>query len=170
VSEVVERVARAICAADNHGWPGDDYNGRTQRRFYEKQARAAIAAMREDRNDSPGMSRFMLAAVVWDLVDTIEVLLPAEEAYFRKLKARVEKIIAEAWAGKPCAGVRQLTQAEREALERATMDAHSEFDALLGNAQAIEAQRAETGTGSVHESAVGEADAPVSRHDTPKES
>jgi hypothetical protein len=39
-------------------------------------------------------------------------------------------------------------------------------------AQAIEAGTAETGTGSVHESAVGEADAPVSRHctDTPKES
>jgi hypothetical protein len=38
------------------------------------------------------------------------------------------------------------------------------------NAQAIEAGTAETGTGSVHESAVPAGDAPVSRHDTPKES
>jgi hypothetical protein len=42
-------VAQAICAADNHQWPGDDYNGRTQRRFYIRQALAAIAAMPKPR-------------------------------------------------------------------------------------------------------------------------
>lgn len=43
----LEEVARAICEADNHAWPEDDYNGRFQRRAFLKQARAAIAAMRE---------------------------------------------------------------------------------------------------------------------------
>jgi hypothetical protein len=41
----LERVARAICAADFHDWPDDGYNGRTQRRAYENMARAAIEAM-----------------------------------------------------------------------------------------------------------------------------
>lgn len=51
----------------------------------------------------------------------------------------------------------QLMAAEEAGYERGLSDARHEF---LTNAQAIEARRAETGTGSVHESAVGNADAP----------
>lgn len=43
----IEKVARAICEADNHAWPADDYNGGFQRRAFIKQAVAAIAAMHD---------------------------------------------------------------------------------------------------------------------------
>lgn len=42
--DATERVARAICAADHHEWPKDDYSGCTQIRCYKAMARAAIAA------------------------------------------------------------------------------------------------------------------------------
>lgn len=43
----LEEIARAICEADNHAWPEDDYNGRFQRRAFLKQARAALAVVRQ---------------------------------------------------------------------------------------------------------------------------
>lgn len=67
----LEEVARAICEADNHAWPEDDYNGRFQRRAFLKQARAAIAAMREPTEamtyagDDAADQPFRLAKHVW---------------------------------------------------------------------------------------------------------
>jgi len=47
--DMVERVARAIAAADGNDWDvmSGSYHGREQQMFYARQVRAAIAAMRE---------------------------------------------------------------------------------------------------------------------------
>lgn len=45
MDDILEKVARAICEADFHDWPKDDYNGRAQRRAYETMARAALQAI-----------------------------------------------------------------------------------------------------------------------------
>jgi hypothetical protein len=93
----------------------------------------------------------------------------AEGSLVRALR-RAENELAEAWwmihqesteaARAYCAQQirhrEQLMAAEEAGYERGLSDARQEF---LTNAQAIEARRAETGTGSVHESAVGNADA-----------
>jgi len=46
--KMVEKVARACCAAGNHEWPTTDgYNDRAEKRAWFSIARAAIEAMRE---------------------------------------------------------------------------------------------------------------------------
>ena len=64
------------------------------------------------------------------------------------------------WIGGKCGAVLNKTPlAENAVMADAETPAAALLDAAL-KAQAIEARRAETGTGSVHESAVGAADAP----------
>jgi hypothetical protein len=69
-----------------------------------------------------------------------------------------------------------LTRAEINEIERRKREENdARIRQLFGcvsrhpslNTQAIEARRAETGTGSVHESAVGSADAPNPSQETP---
>jgi hypothetical protein len=47
MDDLATQVARAICHADFHEWPKDDYNGRTQRRAYERMASEALLAVAE---------------------------------------------------------------------------------------------------------------------------
>ncbi len=54
---ILERVARAICAADFHAWPDDGYNGRAQRRAYLNMAQAALDAMATDKPLAGGWGR-----------------------------------------------------------------------------------------------------------------
>lgn len=45
MTALLDAVAKAICVADFHDWPKDDYNGRAQQKAYRKMAGAAIAAI-----------------------------------------------------------------------------------------------------------------------------
>jgi hypothetical protein len=60
MSDMIDRVARKICAAGFHEWPDDGYNGGQQQRYWRQLARAAIEAMREppelaDHPAAPGL-------------------------------------------------------------------------------------------------------------------
>lgn len=74
----LEEVARAICEADNHAWPEDDYNGRFQRMAFIRQARAAVIAMREP---TEGMRRAGIFATATRTVDAT----PDERAVWKAM-------------------------------------------------------------------------------------